>query len=383
MVGVCTKYFHESYGGMLQAYATTKALEKREIEYELVRYEKNLTLTQKVKSVPRLLNKVLLNDKYEMLLKEVGIRMHPEFAKNNAIRVSEFDKFKKAHYTKLSPVFKGYSDLCKGAERYSAVITGSDQLWSPAGLPTNFYNLMFVPNDVRKISFSSSFGVDEIPQYQKKRTAEYLRRIDFISVREMRGKEIVKELTGRDVPVTLDPTLLLSKEEWNVIAGDEKQFGEPYVFAYFLGANKSYREEAKKLAKEKQLKIVTLRHMDRYNESDENFGDFAPYDVDPARFLSILKGAEYVLTDSFHGVCFSVIYEKDFMVFNRYESSSPISKNSRIDSLCYNLGLEGRRYDGDIHRIDEKTDYDSINENLFNLKKSSNEYLDKALNGIV
>ena len=148
MIGVCIKYFHENYGGMLQAFATVKMLESRGIDYELIRYKKKLTITEKIRSVPRLLNGVLLNDKYEAFLKRQGMKKHPEFAKNDAVRMKAFEKFKNIAFTKLSPEFCGYKALCEGAKRYDAVVTGSDQLWSPAGLPTNFYNLMFVPKNL-------------------------------------------------------------------------------------------------------------------------------------------------------------------------------------------------------------------------------------------
>ena len=163
MIGVCIKYFHENYGGMLQAYATITMMEKRRLDYELIRYEKHYSMLEKAKQLPRLFNLVLLNDKKEALLKKLGQRRHPDFMEKDAIRMSAFDKFRKEKFTRLSPVFRGYANLCKGTDRYSAVVTGSDQLWSPAGLPTNFYNLMFVPDNIRKISIASSFGVKNIP----------------------------------------------------------------------------------------------------------------------------------------------------------------------------------------------------------------------------
>ena len=344
MIGICIKYFHENYGGMLQAYATVSMLENCEIPYELIQYEKKRTLVEIVKSMPRLLNGVLLNDKYEAFLKKQGFKKHPEFAENDAIRMKAFEIFKNQKFTKLSPVFKGYAALCEGGKKYSAVITGSDQLWSPAGLPTNYYNLMFVPDDTLKISIASSFGVKEIPWYQKKRTIQYLNRIEYISMRENRGSEIVKELTGRDVPTILDPVFFLSKNEWLERIPNKREINEPYVFAYFLGTTQEYRNAVKKLAHDKGMKVVALRHMDQYVEEDENFGDFAPYDVSPERFLNLLRNAEYVCTDSFHGTAFSILNEKQFVVFNRYAENSSFSKNSRIDTLCVNFGLESRRY---------------------------------------
>lgn len=92
---------------------------------------------------------------------------------------------------------------------------------------------------------------------------------------------LVKELTGRDVPTILDPVFFLSKNEWLERIPNKREINEPYIFAYFLGAKQEYRNEVKKLAHDKGMKVVALRHMDQYVEEDENFGDFAPYDVSP------------------------------------------------------------------------------------------------------
>lgn len=378
MVGVCIKYFHENYGGMLQAFATTKMLEKRGISYELIRYEKRYSVIQKIKFIPRLFNSVLMKDKKEALNKKLGMRKHPEFAKNDAIRMEAFHKFRAEKFTHLAEPSVGYANLCKDARKYDAVITGSDQLWSPAGLPTNFYNLMFVPDDIKKISYASSFGVGQIPWYQKKRTAQFINRIQYVSMRENRGREIVKELTGRDVPTILDPVFSLSKEEWDAQIPVERIYDEPYIFAYFLGENPAFREDVKKLAKETGLKIVALRHLDQFVETDETFGDYAPYDVAPDKFLNLIRGAEYVCTDSFHGTCFSIINKKKFMIFNRYSDASKVSKNSRIDSLCANLGVTDRRYAGDIMTIKNDINYDDVYTRLDKEMESTNKYLDEA-----
>lgn len=382
MIGICIKYFHENYGGMLQALATVTYFKKQNLKYELIQYEKNYTLLEKIKQLPRLLNGVLLNDKKEVFLKRRGAKKHPDFLKNESIRMDSFAKFKNTYFTRLSPVFRGYSALCQGAKRYSAVVSGSDQLWSPAGLPTNYYNLMFVPDDIRKISIASSFGVKQIPWYQKRRTAEFLNRIEFVSMRENRGSEIVEELTSRKVPTILDPVFLLSMDEWANLIPFEQEINEPYIFAYFLGANESYRTVVKDVAKKLNCKIVALRHLDQYVPIDEDFGDYAPYDVDPARFLNLLRGASYVCTDSFHGSVFSIIHEKKFIVFNRYDEKSKCSKNSRIDTLCSNLCLESRRYNSLCSlesQLTEKIDYEKVYKRLNEEKTLTMNYLGTAL----
>ena len=385
MIGVCIKYFHENYGGMLQAYATVSMLEACGMDYELIQYEKKRTPIGVIKSLPRLLNGVLLNDKYEAFLKKKGMKQHPEFAKNDAIRMKAFHKFKEVHFTKLSPVFKGYDALSNGARRYSAVVTGSDQLWSPAGLPTNYYNLQFVPDDIRKISYASSFGVKNIPWYQKKRTAAFLNRIDFISMRENRGSEIVKELTGKEVPTILDPVFMFDKEGWEKLIPVKREITEPYIFAYFLGETAEHRKAVENAARKLGCKIVALRHLDQYVPNDENFGDIALYDVAPDRFLNLLRGASYVCTDSFHGSCFSIIHRIPFVIFNRYAEESKHSKNSRIDTLCGNLGLQDRRYNEKTmldKQLMTSIDWDVVKDKLINLKYDTNMYLDKAFCGI-
>lgn len=383
MIGICIKYFHENYGGMLQAFATTKLLEKYGIDYEIVRYKKKKDLKFIIKSLPRIFNNVLLNDKYEALQKKLSFKEHPDMASNEKIRMQAFDQFRRKNFTKLSKEYYGFDELCEGAKKYDAVITGSDQLWSPAGLPTNFYNLMFVPDNIRKISLASSFGVKYIPWYQKKRTKEFLNRIEFISMRENSGQKIVKELTGRDVPVVLDPVFMFNKDEWEKLIPSKKEYEDEYIFAYFLGKNPEHRKVVKEFAKKKKLKIVTLRHLDQFVEEDEKFGDYAPYDVGPDKFLNLLRGAKYVFTDSFHGAVFSIIHKKDFLVFNRYSDTSKHSKNSRIDSLCQNLEIKNCRYNGNIKSAFlENIDYGKVEKNYKELKAKTDEYIDKALEGI-
>lgn len=385
MVGICIKYFFENYGGMLQAYATIKMLEERKISYELIRYEKQRNPVIIVKSLPRLFNRILLNDKYETMIKKIGAKLHPEFEANNRIRLAAFRSFNESHFTRLSPVFKGYAGLCEGAKRYDAVVTGSDQLWSPAGLPTNFFNLMFVPDDIRKISYASSFGVKQIPWYQLTRTKNFLERIEYISMRENRGSEIVYELTGKKVPVVLDPVFCFDYEGWKKLIPVKPLYDFPYILAYFLGENQEYREAVKAAANKMNLKVVALRHMDRYVSGDETFGDVAPYDIGPAEFLNLIRGAEYVCTDSFHGSCFSIIHRKQFVVFNRYSDNSKHSKNSRIDSLCDNLSLNDRRFNKDVpldEQLCKEIDYSDVEKKLNKMKVETNHFLDEAFGGL-
>lgn len=382
MIGLCIRYFHKNYGGILQAFATVEYLKNEKVNFRIIHFYRDTTIAEKFRDAPRLLNRVWLNSRLEGMQREISLKKNKEYYQQDRERMAAFESFIHTEFDPLVDEYHGYKDLCERAIKYDVVITGSDQLWSPAALPTNFFNLMFVSSDRLKISLASSFGVKEIPWYQKRRTAQYLKRIEYISMRENRGSEIVKELIGRDVPTILDPVFFLNKNEWLERIPNKKEISEPYVFAYFLGSTREYRIQVQKFAKAKGMKVVTLRHMDQYVEEDENFGDFAPYDVDPKRFLNLLRNAEYVCTDSFHGTAFSILNEKQFVVFNRYAENSSFSKNSRIDTLCVNFGLENRRYKEGMDLADivnKDIDYDSVGENYQKLKQITDDYLRNIL----
>lgn len=386
MVGLCIKHQHENYGGMLQAFATVCFFENRHVDYELIRYTRKKKPLETIKDIPRLLNVVWLNSRYEGLQRKLSLKIHPEYARNNAVRMKAFAEFKDWAFSNYSEHYKGYEALCEGGKKYSAVVTGSDQLWSPAGLPSNYYNLMFVPDRTLKISIASSFGVKEIPWYQRMRTKKFLERMDYISMREFRGSEIVRELTGKEVPTILDPVFFLSREEWLDRIPQETVVKEPYIFAYFLGANRAHRTSVIQFAKEKGLKIVALRHMDQYVKEDESFGDYAPYDVDPRMFLNLLRNAEYVCTDSFHGTAFSIINQKQFIVFDRYKDNSGFSKNSRIDTLCREFDLGSRRYYAGAQLCDitkENIDYELVEAKLEQQIMITNDYLNSVISRII
>ncbi len=378
MLGVCLKYTQNNYGSKLQALATVKMFEQLGIKYEIIRYNKK-TLSFYIRSIPRFFNWVFINDRYLQVQRMIEFGKHPAVREQVGIRTKAFDSFDVCFSEHLSKVYGSYKELkneCPHA--YDKVITCSDQLWSPSALGSGFYNLMFVPETMRKISWASSFGVSDIPWYQRIRTKKYLTRIEHISVRENRGAEIIKALTGRDVPVLMDPVFVFNKEEWNQLVPEAKPEWDNYIFCYFLGGNSEHRVAAKALAKKNGMKIVTLRHLDQYVDDDETFGDVAPYDVDPVRFLNILRNATYICTDSFHGTAFSIIFEKKFVVFERYSDNSANSKNSRIESLCENVGLVGRRYT-DIEHISEiiekDIDYTTVSQKVDWYRENTKKYL--------
>ncbi|MFA9424313.1 MAG: polysaccharide pyruvyl transferase family protein [Sedimentibacter sp.] len=381
-LGVCVRYITDNYGSMLQLLALQEAIEKIEWDYEFVVYDKK-TLGFMVKNAKRIFNIYFFQGKMLQIKKKAKMKRYPQIMADNQKRLAVFEDFRERNFKYFSDTFKGYSLLCKGATQYDAVLVGSDQLWGPEGLDTNFYNLMFVPDNIRKIAYSTSFGVKEIPSNLHKKYKYFIDRIEYISVREEAGSQIVKNITGKDVPVVVDPVMLLSKEEWELIIPIEDPkigISEPYMLCYLLGANSEHRKAAMEISKKTGWKIVTLPHIDEVVEADMEFGDVQLFDVTPEQFLNLIRCAEYICTDSFHGTAFSIINQKQFTVFNRFDEKEKFSRNSRIDTICSIFNLESCRYKGDIWKSYENTiDYVDVGEKLQRHKTKSWAYLEDAL----
>ena len=380
-IGLCVRYDCNNFGSMLQILATQKAIEDCGCEYEHIRYDKK-TIGFIIKNLNRLFNPHFIRGKLMGLQKKKGLALNEEVKQGNAKRNEMFRKYREEYIKPYSPVYKGYAYLAKGAEKYPAIMVGSDQLWTPAGIQSKFYNLLFVPDHVRKIALATSFGVTEIPKNQISETKKYLDRIDFISVREVSGAKIIKALTGRDVLVAVDPTLLYTGDEWLKFFPFKREYDEKYIFAYFLGTNIEHRKIVEEFARRKGLKIVTCPAMDEFVQYDMTFGDYRDYEVGPVEFLNLIRGAEYVFTDSFHGSIFSILNHKKFMTFDRYSDAIRKGKNSRIESLFGLLGLENRHFTGvgfTFEIMDSAIDYCDVENKLSILRKETWLFLQEAL----
>ncbi len=379
-IGLSVCYDTKNFGSQLQVLATINKIEQLGYKTEIIRYKKKLSLKFIYQTLPRFLNGYFIDAKINRKKKKKELNKHPEIYENVKIRNKRFDKFVEKNFTNLSENYCGWDELVhKSNENYDVFLCGSDQLWLPGNLGSHFYTLEYANNKKKKIAYATSFGVSQIPWYQKARTKKYLNEFSFLSCREEKGTKIIKELTGKEVPVVVDPTLLLSKEEWENLIPVDKVLEEKYIFCYLLGGNVEHRKIAEELSKNTGYKIVTIPFLDNYVEYDENFGDYRMYDVDSSDFVNLIRNAEYVLTDSFHGSIFSIINHKKFVTLNRFLEGSKNSRNSRIDNLCSMLELNDRRYSDDILKIKNDIDYDKVDILLNDIKIKSIKYLEQAL----
>ena len=391
---IAYKKNHNNYGTSLQGYAMLKKIQQLGYEVEVINYVKRLSFIEKVRiAVSRLRLLGVLG--FIKHIKKNKMPQDAKYANNLKLRTAAVNAYKEKKLVPLFHDYVGYTALHNGSRNYDTIVVGSDQVWLPHGLETKFFNLRFVDDSVRKVSYASSFGVSEIPAFQKKATAAYLDRFYKISVREQKGKEIVDSLSRNTAQVVADPTLLLTREEWEeeinqTISDTTKQNvdranGAPYIFCYLISPNEEGRRQAKLLSEKTGLPIVTIRHMEQFRDIDETIGDEAPYSVDPNDFVRYISRAAYVCTDSFHCSVFSTIFHRQFMTFYRSSSADKMARNSRIDSLFNVLGINkehifgSEQNGGDISKIDCEVDWNHVDCNLEKLRKESFEFLKSAL----
>jgi len=383
-IALAINYNYPDYGGMLQAYALFRTIKKLGYSPEAINIgaiSNDIKFRKIMYFIMNFHDFSVVSEKSQVVLKKIIKIFNRELYLNLEKRYSAFVKFYKEKFV-VSEKYNNWSSLSSACRKYSAVIVGSDQLWLPSNIAGDFYTLAFVPDDVKKISYATSFGVSKMPKKQKKKVSRFLNRIDFISAREETGKEIIKEHTGKDVPLVCDPALLLSVEEWNQECSKGKIIKDRYIFCYFMGNNPWQRDFVKKLKTITGFKIVSLLHLDQYIKYDEFYADETPYNISPADFINLVKNAEYICTDSFHGTLFSSIYKKKFFTFIRFSEKATLSTNSRIFTLLRKIGAEDRlvleNYNIE-NLVNSDINYDVVNSNIIRFRNESLEYLENAL----
>lgn len=379
-VGIVSCYFKNNYGSMLQAYATKRFLDNNNIPNETINIDGNKDFSKGKKKyyLSQIFNFSFIKSKLGMIKMKFDTKLNKKLGKNVAVRNKKYKEFRKEF--NLSRTSNTYDDLTKlSKERYSDILLGSDQLWLPVNVVADYYTLNWVPNDINKISFSTSFGVSTIPNKYNNLYKQFLKRINHLSVREDTGVKLIKEIAGLDAKLVCDPTILLTREEWEEVASKERIIEDKYILCYFLGNNIEHRKFAERLREKTGYKIVSLNHADEYVKYSDAFCDIAPYDIGPREWINLVKNAEYVCTDSFHGTVFSLLFNKIFFNFRRYSSNSKASTNSRLDSLLNIVGISNERILTGLEDVNKvlkyKIDFNKVNKNLSEYRKESKEWL--------
>ena len=359
--GLVTFYHIHHYGALLQAYATEQAVESLGSQCEIIDYYVNQD-----------------NDLFRRptglgsTAADVHTALH--YAPLKA-RYQRFEEFSKQYLRISGHRFESLEEL-KGVELpYDVILSGSDQIWNPKIFPDGRFDPVFFGafSQRRKIAYAPSFGVPHVPESMEAELRGYLAEFSHISVRERQGQAIVEEVAGKTVPVVLDPTLLLDREEWSAIAHPPAEQG--YILCYCISKPGALAPYIQALAEKTGLPVVQLCGIRQKVHPKAK----CVLDAGPAEFLGLFQNASYVCTNSFHGTVFSVQFEKPFFTaVAPSEMAKP--EVSRTYSLLGRLGLTDRIIGkGDTADLTAAVDWESVRSRLEEKRRDSLEYLQCAL----
>lgn len=357
--GILTFHRAQNYGAILQAYALQTTLEKLGAESEVIDYR-----CQFIENY----YKPISFENIPSARKIASIFLRNGRIKDNR---SGFDTFINNHLKTSETIYKSKDQLKESVDKYDMFFTGSDQVWSyiTAGFDRAYF-LDFVNAPKKKSSYAASFGVEKIPDEYK---AEYINLIsDFshISVREEQGAHIINELLNIKPQVVLDPTLLLNRDDWSQISSSNKE-KEEYLLVYLMAETKGILTLAKQLAKKKNLKIIYLndrifKRRGMQNRSRTSVNDW----------ISLFLNASCVVTNSFHGLAFSINFEKEFYV--QY-LPAPAKVNSRLENALNIFRLRERLVESSVAFSEKEVDYTVIREILNVERTKSIKYLENIV----
>ena len=353
-IGIYTQELRDNYGGILQNYALQQVLKK-------------------IGHTPITLDYRPRSNYFWYLISQLKTIALVLTGKKRSFRKYEPTP-ERSHYT--GPFIQRYIDtswrmqfitpLAPYLLRIKCVITGSDQVWRPAYNNLSYAFLAFVRNKkINKIAYAASFGVD-FWEYSDRQTKECRRLVkDFkaISVREGSGVVLCEKHLKTNAIHVLDPTLLLSKADYEQLCKDVKPIsGKPFVAAYILDLNEEKEKFIRNIAEEKGLEYIITSAEKDINKTVEEW-------------LSVFRDAEYIVTDSFHGTVFSIIFRKQFNVVLNDKRGS-----CRFKSLLSIFNLEDRIIGKDMESyIKKDIDWNIIQHIIEEWKSKSINFLTKNI----
>lgn len=293
------------------------------------------------------------------------LKSYLEYKKSD--RKKNFEAFRDKYY-RLTDTYESFEELKANPPKADLYIAGSDQIWNTMmnnGKDPAYY-LQFAPKNATTATYAASFSVSEIPDELKEQTKKYIKSIDFVSVREKSALKILDDLGILNGQAVLDPVFLLEKKQWSKIESNIK-LDDEYVLVYDFEGSDEVKNFAVKYAQKHNLKIYSLYKNEYCDKSFENFG--------PDVFLSLIKNAEFIVSNSFHATAFSLIYEKEFAVIKRQEGI-----NSRMVDLLSSVGIDERIVDS--YQEFNAIDFNLVKEKLEIEVEKSKDYLKEVLESV-
>lgn len=363
-VAIVTLHRLYNYGSVLQAYATQQVFEKMGCETVIVDY-----ITPERTKI-----KILFSDgavPSKGFVKKFIYRFFKLFS--IALKEMTFGRFVNKNL-KLTKKYITADDLEKHPPNADIYVTGSDQTWNSdynRGVDRGFF-LGFIPDSKIRIAYVASFGKASLDSSEINETVKYLRKYQAISVREDAAVKILEDIGFKNAVQLIDPTLQINKNSWMKLASKRLVKDKYLILMLLYNEDNHATEYARKIANEKNLKLVKISwEMKKPAMVEQLFTHRSPSD-----FLSLFAYADFVVTNSFHGVAFSINLEKQFIVVPRNEY------NSRIDSLLRLTGLKNRNVNseqGAIIEANNYIDYAPVNEKLDIERKRAIEFIERII----
>lgn len=354
-IGILTMYYQNyNYGGQLQAYALSKILLQQEniveqISFDLYggnfldkwigRYHRNYSKILHLRKMRKALSESKAYNENRQKYLEL-------FANGNNM----IDRFNEFMANIPHTEYVNSRTIRKLSRKYDTVILGGDQIWNPLYSQFNYsykhsaYFGKWVGNNAKIITYAVSGGKDVYSDREKRGIINNSKHIESISVREKNMYQLLSAQYGKskNIELVVDPVFLLSSEQWSCLAKDYI-YSQKYIFAYLLNKDFVSRISIKNFAQKYNFHIITIPHARGiYNECDDGFGDVQVLDAGPLEFIGLIKNADMVFTDSFHGTCFSLIFHKNFYAIENDKDDSKITTNERMRTVLELAGIKDR-----------------------------------------
>lgn len=364
-IGIITWFLYNNYGSKLQAIALQRYLRNLGHDVWLINFPppKPAKFRRRVKFLDRALN-------------SVTIRIARRVYHGALTERSERLEHAMQTYCNLTEPIGNDADFIRICNRFDLLIAGSDQIWNP-----NFYHpyyyAAFPDIKPRKVSYAPSLGIQEIPKEKQEPMRKAIETFSYVTVREKAGALLLEKLLGYRPQTALDPTMLLTKKDWMELLGLQAKEGQKYALCYFLTDNRTHWHTAAQFAKEKRLELRIIPYMGlSYFCKGKKYMDAGVWE-----FLDLILNAEYVLTDSFHGTVFSLLFQKEVYTFTRFRDDKDFSQNDRVRELAAQMHIGDHLLPFNARKVPNipPIRYEEMNQTLGRLRKRSEAILREEL----
>lgn len=352
-IGILTFQDTNNYGSWLQTYALYKCLDNQGLDIEVINYQCSELIKREKLTIKKVFQLYFNNNigsqdiLWKKIKKQIWFYVYSHI------------------FIKLSPKYN-YYNIEKANNRYDVFMIGSDLVWDTRITGNDFtYMLNFTTKDKYKCSYAASLGYENIPDNQQKYYEKYLNRLDYISVREESSQKILEDILNRKIYTVCDPTLLLSKAEWEKFVINRNQYGK-YVLIYFLDENKNLLKLAKRFAHRHGYKIILIAEQ----TIEQNVICINPKNI--SEFLTLIYYAQKIFTASYHGLIFSINFGKQVAYCNR-------DPKSRMRSVGKYFEIEQYEINNEKFELERELDYCQIENKIMKLRAFSFECIEQMI----